>query len=108
MDREIRSKIEFWLKRFEFVKWDRFIETGEAYVIYGWIDRKTDCYKDFIVIEYSKPEQTVNYWTSSSHERHNGIVDRLKASRYFQDPSDSEECRRIEHNFNVPNCVRLE
>lgn len=50
-DEKFRRKVEYWMRRFPFVRWDRFVylddERGFGVAAYGWIDRKKDAYKDF-------------------------------------------------------------
>jgi hypothetical protein len=34
-----------------FVNWDRFIDLSSTVLVFGWIDRKQDSYKDFVTVE---------------------------------------------------------
>ncbi len=67
------DNIKFWMEKFPFVKWDRFIESKLHYQVFGWIDRE-DNYKDFMLIIFLKETGAIVYWISSSHTRHEEII----------------------------------
>lgn len=48
-----------------FVNWDRYIDCGSIIVVFGWIDRKQDNYKDFVTIEITQKGH-VSFTTSSA------------------------------------------
>gem|GEM_PF-2035173 len=96
--------IEGILKKMDFVTFDRFIDIshlGEV-VVYGWIDRKQDSYKDFVVLVFffnEKKRDIIPYTSSKEYsERILKIVD--PKTKHF-------DCSRVENVFKIPNCIRL-
>jgi len=105
-----REWIAEHLERAEFVDWDRFVvgsyHTGEQYVdVYGWIDRD-DEYKDFVWTRFrpdNGPDPTMEFTTSS--DDYSEELMRI----WFGEESldDHNECRRVEHAFDVENAIEL-
>jgi hypothetical protein len=76
-----------------FVNWDRFIDCGSTVVIFGWIDRKQDSYKDFVSVEINSRGQVE--FTTSSAEYSQSISEIYAA--YGRLPSGAHlPCQRIE------------
>lgn len=69
----VRERVVAMLNALHFVHWDRYIKVPDqdSYSFYGWIDRKKDNYKDFIVVEYVPQGLHTYYWvyTTSSAEK---------------------------------------
>ena len=102
MNENTKLRLKSWLHRFPFVKWDRFIDLGYAYSIYGWIERE-DSYKDFLVLEFSKKEQKIIHWISSSVIYDNKITSILGNRNNL----DNVECERVEKYIDLPNVIKL-
>ena len=85
---------------FPFVNWDRYVDSEKAITIFGWIKRD-DNYKDFVIIEFSKEDYEVNIWATSS-AKHSETMGKI-----LLPDSKHNECKRVEHNFNVKNCVKI-
>ena len=102
----ITDKISQWLSRFEFVKWDRFIETEDFYHIYGWIDRE-DKYKDFLEIDFSKKTGVPEFWISSSARFDHTIIEVLKHPETMKLAINNANCKRVEEHFCLKNKVML-
>jgi len=76
-----------------FVQWDRFIDCGGTVIIFGWIDRKQDSYKDFVTLEISS--RGYLQFTTSSAEYSQTISDIYSA--YGRIPKGTHQpCQRIE------------
>jgi len=99
--------VEGKLAKCTFVKWDRFVlaedpeQDGLVITVYGWIDRQ-DEYKDFVTVEFWTARDTVDFTTSSEQ-----YTERLHRLLIGEDLDSHNECRRVEHTFNVPNAVTL-
>jgi len=102
-----RQWIAELLERVEFVDWDRFVtqdHNGEQVVVaYGWIERETDQYKDFVLARFWTEREVLEFTTSSdqySEELHR---------TWFGDESldDHNPCRRIEDAFEIENAIEL-
>ncbi len=100
MNRQQKFKIEKKLMALPFVNWDRYVDSGDAITIFGWIKRNDD-YKDFAIIEFSTDDYEVNVWATSSKEHSESM------GKIFQPDSKHNVCQRVEHKFNVKNCIRL-
>jgi len=76
-----------------FVNWDRFIDCGSTVVVFGWIDRKQDSYKDFVTIEVNSKGQ-VEFTTSSAE--HSETISEIY-SAYGRLPAGAHlPCQRVE------------
>ena len=90
-----------------FVNWDRFVDCGSIVVVFGWIDREKDNYKDFVCVEVSN-RGYVEFTTSSakySETISNIYVDHGRLPRGTHEP-----CQRIEDNdrlAGVRNAVKI-
>lgn len=87
-----------------FVEWDRFYEASDIeYVVFGWIEREDDEYKDYVQIRFwmeSPGEYGCTYSTSSARYTEE-IGDRLGVGH--------AECNRVESHFSdVENVIELE
>ncbi|MFC6809774.1 hypothetical protein ACFQGT_00295 [Natrialbaceae archaeon GCM10025810] len=90
------------------VMWDRFSvacdpPVGRFYTVYGWIDRETDDYKDFVVVRFfpETDDNLVSFTTSSdkwTHEIH---------ERIFGETAGHKDCKRVERHFDISNAVEL-
>lgn len=96
-------KIEKILAKFEFVRWDRFVEDIPAKELsfYGWIERKQDKYKDFIVLKICTKDFYTDFITSSA------LWDKEICKILKVLKRDQLKCQRVEHNFSVPNSIKL-
>jgi hypothetical protein len=90
-----------------FVNWDRFIDCDSVVVVFGWIDRQKDSYKDFVCVEVSS-RGYVDFTTSSA--KYSEIISDI----YFTNgrlPSGSHvPCQRIEDNdllSDIKNFIKI-
>jgi hypothetical protein len=75
------------LEKFDFVEWDRYIESPGAYAIYGWIQRG-DGKRDFLILYWTKVhKKIVTYVTSSA--KYDNRISQLTGI------SDIEQCKKI-------------
>jgi len=95
------------MERLDFVEWDRYV-TGEwdehnDYVIaYGWIERESDAYKDYVeLITWSKGDN-VMFTTSSSK-----YTEEIYRLLYGEEPDDHNDCKRIENAVDIDNAIEL-
>jgi len=86
------------LEKLEFVNWDRYFEWEGGRTFFGWVERKYDAYKDFVLLDFIQGEE-INFATSSK-ENSKKIADILN-----QEHSD---CKRVEDNFDIKNCIEME
>jgi hypothetical protein len=78
-----------------FVNWDRFIDLSSTVLVFGWIDRKQDSYKDFVTVEVNSKGQLE--YTTSSAEYSEEISEIYMA--YGRLPRGvHESCQRVEDN----------
>lgn len=91
--------IEEKLEELEFVSWDRLYQWEQGLVVYGWIEREEDSYKDFLVIEFEKQTGIVVRWDTSSAQFHDIIAQVLD--------TEAIECERVEDFFNLENMIEL-
>ena len=94
------------LRKLDFVKWDRFVHAEDSglWQIYGWIDRKKDSYKDFVLLEYSIGFTKKGYWdwiTSSAE------YDKKVAMIVDGSFNRAIKCQRVENNFKIKNSTKL-
>ena len=104
-----KEYIEGFLKKFDFVQWDRFTQdpyqdraTRRRYVLfnfYGWIDRE-DQYKDFVAISVRWPDKSVQYLITSS-KKYSPILTEMCGFKGHID------CQRVEDRFEIPNSIKL-
>ena len=79
-----------WIKgiliKLNFVNWDRYFEWEGGKTFFGWIERKYDSYKDFVLIDFVQGEQ-INFATSSKEnskkiaEQNKELLKELKLKR---------------------------
>jgi len=95
--------IEAMLSKFDFIKWDRYAVTkGNNVMVYGWIDRLKDNYKDFIIITFFSDEQGIAYLSSSAK-----YSKKIHTILYGAVTDTYEDCRRVEDMFEIENCIKL-
>ena len=90
-----------------FVKWDRFIDCHSAVVVFGWIDREEDSYKDFVSVEVSY-RGYVEFTTSSA--KYSETISNIYVSHGRLPSGTHQPCQRIEDNSRlagVKNVVRI-
>lgn len=78
--------------------WDRWGGTFEAMIVFGWIDR-SDARSDFLVLHISSG--VVFGFTTSSAKYSDDFAKRVGLA------AEHSECKRVEHDFPVQNCIRL-
>ena len=76
-----------------FVKWDRFIDCGRTVVVFGWIDREKDNYKDFVSVEVSN-RGYVDFTTSSA--KYSETISEIYANHGRLPSGAHETCQRVE------------
>ncbi len=106
MKEKVKKNISNWLNRFEFVKWDRFIETQSFFHIYGWIERE-DQYKDFLVVNFDKRTGKPEFWISSSARFDYKIIEVFKHLGTMKLAINIAQCKRADAFFDVVNTTRL-
>lgn len=89
------------LEKLSFVQWDRFSGNGDYAAVYGWIDRETDSYKDFVILIFFS-SGGVEFHTSSS--KYSLEIHKILNGEYDGGHND---CERVEKFFNIPNMVKL-
>lgn len=107
MTKEDQSEVEEMLKDLTFVEWDRFVENNDRILVYGWIAREKDSYKDFILLDCYREEpgafMDVTYTTSSALHT-NKIGEILFGYKDFS----HNDCKRVEEFFaGIPNVIHL-
>lgn len=101
----MKSFTEKLLEKFTFVKWDRLTEDSAAINFYGWIDRKQDSYKDFIVVTIWKGifRKFPQVWFVTSSKKYDKkIVKILRLSK-----KDHTPCKRVENYYLIKNSIHL-
>ena len=110
---ETAKWIEEALSLFPFVMWDRFVvsdvvddkgrPTGErAMIVYGWIAREKDAYKDFVVLDFRLKEKRAYYVCTSSNKYSEEIAEKIMGEK-----KEHNRCERVEQNFDIINSVKL-
>jgi hypothetical protein len=90
-----------------FVNWDRFIDCGSTVVMFGWIDREKDTYKDFVSVEVSN-RGYVDFTTSSA--KYSETISDIYSSHGRLPSGVHRPCERIEDEdqlAGVKNFVRI-
>lgn len=99
-----REWIESYLKKIDFVQWDRFIPKlgGQSVIgVYGWINREKDSYKDFVYLEFSLEARKVFHIADSSFlftKKIGSLCDDIGNETHIN-------CVRVEKEFNIKNCI---
>lgn len=90
-----------------FVNWDRFIDCGSTVVVFGWIDREKDSYKDFVSVEVNR-QGYVDFVTSSA--KYSEIISEIYF-RHNRLPSGAHvPCQRIEDEkllADIKNFIKI-
>lgn len=106
MDSLEKQWIERTLSKLDFVQWDRYYTFPKygSLTVFGWIERKHDNYKDFVILEFTllpnKSPSCVYFLGTSSAEHSKKIADVLG--------SEHVDCVRVENTFNIQNKVVLD
>lgn len=90
-----------------FVNWDRFVDCGRSAVVFGWIDRKKDNYKDFVCVEVY-PRGYLEFTTSSAE--YSETISEIYVNNGRLSPGTHEPCQRVEDSrqlAGVKNAVKL-
>lgn len=87
------------LNLFPEVVCDRLVRSKGEMMIYGWIDREQDEYKDFIILEFDI--DGVRQMTTSSAKYSKEFATRLGWE------NDHDDCERAEDYFDNVKCVKL-
>ena len=96
--------VEKVLATLPFVLWDRFTRgdwDGAPLIIYGWIERELDAYKDYVQLELQE-DGTVYAVTTSSAKYSKEITKIL-----FGDDEDHNDCVRVQEWFEIPNSIKI-
>lgn len=103
MEQSEKDWIKNVLMKLDFVKWDRYYIQNSVFTVFGWIDRKKDSYKDFVILDFtlrgSSNPSCVYFLGTSSVEHSKKIADILG--------SQHSECNRVEY-FMDGNVVKEE
>lgn len=89
------------LNTFPEVTWDRYMDDGQDFIAYGWIEREQDSYKDFMVLVIDDVD--FSYWYITSSAKYSQAFH----NRINEDPAGHNKCRRIEHMFPDVKAIRL-
>jgi len=110
MEQQTKEWVEQTLERVDMVEWDRFVEghdpnvLGSYVVAYGWIERKNDNYKDFVIVTfYADTARRLYEYTTSSDEWTEAIHRRL----YDEPLENHNACQRVEEHLDVGNAIEL-
>lgn len=98
------AAIEQQLAKLPFVQWDRFTRAdfdGAPVILYGWIERELDAYKDFVLLELDPLGEVQAVTTSSA--KHSAEISKI----LFGDEEDHNECVRVEEWFKIPNSIKI-
>ena len=90
-----------------FVRWDRFIDCHSSVVVFGWIDREKDSYKDFVSVEVL-PRGYVQFTTSSA--KYSETISDIYVSHGRLPSGAHEPCQRVEDDpqlTEVKNVVKI-
>lgn len=90
-----------------FVSWDRFIDCDGTVVVFGWIDREKDSYKDFVTIEVSN-QGYIEFTTSSA--KYSEVISDIYISHGRLIPGMHQPCQRIEDDerlAGIKNLIRI-
>lgn len=90
-----------------FVNWDRFIDCNDSVMLFGWIDREEDSYKDFVCVEVSG-RGYVSFTTSSA--KYSGTISDIYVSQGRLLPGTHRPCQRIEDSYSlagIRNVVKI-
>lgn len=90
-----------------FVNWDRFIDCGSTVLVFGWIDREKDSYKDFVSVEVFR-QGYVEFVTSSA--KYSQIISDIYVSRRRLLPGMHVPCQRVEDSeelAGVKNFIKI-
>jgi hypothetical protein len=103
---DIYHDVERSLEALPFVQWDRFTE-GTWYddrhyiVAYGWIDREDD-HADYVqLVTWNDGAQ----WYTTSSAAYTTRIGEILFDDF--DSDDHDDCKRVEHYFDVPNAIEL-
>jgi hypothetical protein len=96
------------LEDLDMVTWDRFTvgdnsQAGRFYIVYGWIERESDDYKDFALVRFfPETEKNLVSYTTSSDKWTNEINRRI-----FGEDSEHNDCKRVEDHADIRNVIQL-
>lgn len=94
-----KAWVENKLRNLDFVKWDRYYTWKQGVVVYGWIEREKDQYKDFISVEFNTRQKVVVRFDTSSEKYTEKIAETLDINH--------SECFRVEDKFAIDNKIEL-
>ena len=90
-----------------FVNWDRFVDCGRTVVVFGWIDREKDNYKDFVCVEISQ-RGYVDFTTSSA--KYSETISEIYVRHGRLSSGTHEPCQRLEDSqrlSGVKNVIKI-
>lgn len=90
-----------------FVNWDRFVDCGRTVVVFGWIDREKDSYKDFVCVEITHRGH-VDFTTSSAE--YSETISNIYVKHGRLSSGAHESCQRIEDSqqlSGVENAIKI-
>ncbi len=91
-----------------FVNWDRFVDCGRTVVVFGWIDREKDSYKDFVCVEISQ-RGYLDFTTSSA--KYSETISDIYIKNGRLPPGTHEPCQRVEDSNQlegIENIIRIQ
>jgi len=87
-----------------FVNWDRFIDCDSTVVVFGWIDREKDAYKDFVCVEVSN-RGYVDFTTSSA--KYSETISEIYFSHGRLPSGTHRPCERVEDEVRLSGIRNL-
>lgn len=101
MEHKIKIWVQEILSKLNFVNWDRFIFVEENYIsVFGWIDRKGELIKDFVVLGFDLNKK-ISYFILTSSKKYSKRISKIMKTEHF-------DCERIENFYDIPNMIKVE
>jgi hypothetical protein len=91
-----------------FVNWDRFIDCSSTVMVFGWIDREKDSYKDFACVEVSH-RGYVDFTTSSAE--YSETISNIYFTHGRLPSGAHSPCQRIEDSdrlTGIKNVIKIQ
>lgn len=101
LSRSERDQVEDALNIFPEVTWDRFTGDDSDLIVYGWIDRPDDEYKDFMVLVFDLID--MSYWFTTS----SAVYSQTFHDRINPNPAAHTDCKRVEQVWPHVKAVQL-
>lgn len=101
MEHKIKIWVQEILSKLNFVNWDRFIFVKEDYIsVFGWIDRKGELIKDFVILDFDLNKKE-SYFILTSSKKYSKRISKIMKTEH-------SDCKRVEHFYDMPNVIKEE